>query len=601
MTTRVLARVLAIACFAVFLGRTFHKGWNIDESDFPNYYTAAVLVRHGEPLIEYYDWAWFQRQMNFAGIEDPLGTYIPQTPLTMVPLLPMAGYPAQTAKRIWLSVNLGLLIGGVWLLSRITGFRIEQVALVLFAGYGTLQSNIHLGQYYILLFFLLTLAMWYLQEKQSAAAGAICGAVFALKLYGAPFLLYFVAKRNWKGVVGMIGAVLLAGGIATGMFGWHDVHYFLREILPRAIDGEGMGNPYHPADGTVVALLRRLFLREPELNPYPPWDVPWMFFFLRPFVTLAILVFTTVSVALRGTELDLRGFAWFTIATLCVSPNLGSYAFLLFLPPILVLMKDFGRQGRFVLVITYALLGFPLRLEWTAAFPKLWIFLALFLWVGFSHWRLLRPKLAVALAVGVALVASLDAWRHMASYASEPGRRFPEVMLGQGPTTNFTSAFAVSRAGIFSQVIADGHYVVVWLHDGKSEKLSFAGEAFHPASVTPDGPVYFELVAHGISASMGFDPASRTAWPTAMPELLGRTDHVVSPDGNWVAFETKAAIGQHIWLRKNGNDRAELLAGGKCVNASPTWELDSKAILFTSDCQRGMGLPALYRAKVESE
>lgn len=100
---------------------------------------------------------------------------------------------------------------------------------------------------------------------------------------------------------------------------------------------------------------------------------------------------------------------------------------------------------------------------------------------------------------------------------------------------------------------------------------------------------------------MGFDPSRRTAEPTAMPELPGRTDSVASPDGKWVAFEAKADLGQQIWLQKTGDDRAELLAGGRCVNASPTWELDSKAILFTSDCQRGVGLPALYRAKVESE
>jgi len=134
MNVRIAARFLALACFALFLGRTFHKGWNIDQSDFPNYYTAAVLVRHGEPLRKYYDWAWFQRQMNFSGVEEPLGTYIPQTPLTMLPLVPMASYPVQTAKRIWLSVNLFFLIGAVWLLSSTTGIAFEYVALVLFAG-----------------------------------------------------------------------------------------------------------------------------------------------------------------------------------------------------------------------------------------------------------------------------------------------------------------------------------------------------------------------------------------------------------------------------------------------------------------------------------
>ncbi len=222
-----VGRILALACFALFLGRTFRAGWNIDDTDFPNYYTPAVLVRHGEPLNKYYDWAWFQRQMNFAGIEEPLGTYIPQTPLAMLPLLPMAGFPAQTAKRMWLTLNLGLLIAAVLMLSRITKFRIEHVALVLFAGYGTLQSNFYLGQYYVFLFFLVTLAFYCLEREQSAASGVVCGTIFALKLYGAPFLLCFAAKRNWKAVAGMVGAI--AAGWWTGD---GDVWMARRKLFP---------------------------------------------------------------------------------------------------------------------------------------------------------------------------------------------------------------------------------------------------------------------------------------------------------------------------------------------------------------------------------
>ena len=39
------ARVLAVLMFAVFLASSFRKGWTRSETDFPNYYTAAVLVR----------------------------------------------------------------------------------------------------------------------------------------------------------------------------------------------------------------------------------------------------------------------------------------------------------------------------------------------------------------------------------------------------------------------------------------------------------------------------------------------------------------------------------------------------------------------------
>ena len=101
------ARALALLMFAVFLATSFRKGWTHSETDFPNYYTAAVLVRQGAPLRDYYDWTWFQRQMSYAGIEHQLGAYLPQTPLTMLPIVPLAGFPVLRAglHRIQVVVN----------------------------------------------------------------------------------------------------------------------------------------------------------------------------------------------------------------------------------------------------------------------------------------------------------------------------------------------------------------------------------------------------------------------------------------------------------------------------------------------------------------
>jgi hypothetical protein len=107
---------------------------------------------------------------------------------------------------------------------------------------------------------------------------------------------------------------------------------------------------------------------------------------------------------------------------------------------------------------------------------------------------------------------------------------------------------------------------------------------------------------------MEFDPAKRTSRAVIglMPPLAAGDDpdalaSVESPDGKWVAFEKKVPGARQIWLRNAANRGEDLLAGGKCNNRAPAWELDSKALLFTSDCQRGIGLPALYRAPVGGE
>jgi hypothetical protein len=591
------ARALALACLALFLGRTFHKGWTTNESDFPNYYTAAVLMRHGEPLHKYYDWAWFQRQMNFAGIEEPLGTYVPQTPLTMLPLVPLAGLPVQRAKQVWLSVNLVLLAATVWLLGQITKFRFEHIALLLFAGYGTLQSNFYLGQYYVFLLFLVTLAFYCLERRQDALGGGVLGVVFALKLYGAPFALYFVAKRNWKALAGMVAVMVAAAGLAIAIFHWSEVRYFADQVFPRAVDGEGSADPFHTNNGTLLTLLRRTLVPEAELNPKPLWSAPWLFFFLRPFVTLAILGVAAVGVGLKGTECDRRGFAWFMIAALCVAPNLGSYAFILFLLPILLLMEQANTTERVFLVVAYVLLGFPLRLEWTGLFPKLWIGLALFLIGGRDYWRLLTPRTAIVVLGCVAAVATVDARRHILSYRNEPSQHFERIPIEKGVV--LTPSVAVSKDGIFAQVIGRDRYLLSWLHDGRAEALSFPGEVFHPVATSVDGPIDFELVTHGTSQVMQVDPKTGTTTLASRPELPWAVGPVTSPDGEWVAFETAATEGStQIKLRRVSTGTETTLTGGRCDSAAPAWEPDSRSLLFTSDCGRAFGLPALYRARV---
>src|SRR5215475_1613638 len=91
--------------FVVFLGTAFRTGWTRLSTDFPNYYTAAVLMRQRKPLRDFYNWTWFARQMDYAGAAGQLGAYTPQTPLTMLPMVPLTGLPVQQAKRVWIAVN----------------------------------------------------------------------------------------------------------------------------------------------------------------------------------------------------------------------------------------------------------------------------------------------------------------------------------------------------------------------------------------------------------------------------------------------------------------------------------------------------------------
>jgi Glycosyltransferase family 87 len=586
-----ILRALALFTLLFFFATAFRHGWQRAETDFPNYYTAAVLVRQHEPLRNYYDWTWFARQMIYSGMERQMSAYSPQTPLTMVPMLGFTRLRVQNAKRAWLVCNLAFLGAAIWMLSRVTRFRIEEVWLLAFSGYFSLHANFLLGQYYVFLLFLLTSAFYLFHRGRSGSSGFVAGVAFALKLYAGPFLLYFVAKRKWKAVTGMVVAILGAGIVAIAMFGWPDVHYYLTQILPRSLEG-GSADPYHPGNPALSTLLRRWFLPEPELNPVARWNAPWLFFFLRTFLSLAIIVFTSLGV-MTNARSDRRDFAWFLIAVMLLSTNVASYTFLLLLLPLILLLHDCGWELGCYLVASYILLNLPLGPDWL--FPKLWLLVALFLVLGWDFLHALPVKLVVPALALVLGVSVLDAGKHMRGYEQEPGRRFQPVAAGG--RSLFSSFPVLTKAGLFFQSMGEDRYVVRWIHDGAAEEISLDGDAFQPMAL-PDGTIAIELARHGSSQMVRFDPTTREI--SSLRGEFARDDRgsASSPDGNWFAHTVESEGAKHLWLRNVVSGREIRLGGGNCNSSWPAWQLDSRAVVFASDCGRALGLPSLYSAQV---
>ena len=587
------ARALALLMLVVFLATSFRKGWTRHETDFPNYYTAAVLVRRGAPLRDYYDWTWFQREMHYAGIRGQLGSYLPQTPLTMLPIAPIAKFSVQTAKQIWLVLNLVFLATTLWTLSNATQIRTEHIAILMFLGYGSLQSNFRLGQYYVFLLFLLTLAYYCLERGKSTTSGFLCGVAFGLKLYGGPFLLYFVVKRNWKAVAGMLAASALAVVTAIALFGWGDVHFYATQILPRCLEGEVI-DPYNAANGTLTTLLRHSFVMESDLNPHPLSNAPVVFFFLRTFTALLILGYTLFGLASEPRDFCRGGFAWFTIAILLLSSNAAPYTYILLLLPVTLLLQPAGPKERIYLIASYVALNFLLLPSWVRFFPKLCILFALYLVAGRHYWRALRPEIVAGGLLAAMIIAPLDAVGHLTRYRLEPNRHFQRLAVDRG--TYLSTYPAVTSAGLFYQAMVRSGYVLRWSHDGRMEEFAFGGQVFHPVAPSFVGPIYFELVKDGASTTMMFDPGTRKAVPAPPPQVTTERS-VVSPDGKWIAFESMQAGAKQIWLRDTVSGKAGVALGGDCNNSSPVWE-DSHSLIFASDCGRGLGMPVLYRANI---
>ena len=111
---------------------------------------------------------------------------MPYTPLTMLPVLPLAAFPPQRAKQIWLALEIMLLVATIVVLARLSRLGILEVAVL---GLLAHSGNFQLGQDYILILFLVACGAWCLLRGCERWGGGLFGIACPLELYTVPFVL----------------------------------------------------------------------------------------------------------------------------------------------------------------------------------------------------------------------------------------------------------------------------------------------------------------------------------------------------------------------------------------------------------------------------
>jgi Tol biopolymer transport system component len=72
----------------------------------------------------------------------------------------------------------------------------------------------------------------------------------------------------------------------------------------------------------------------------------------------------------------------------------------------------------------------------------------------------------------------------------------------------------------------------------------------------------------------------------------------VSPDGHWLAFSELQSGNWHLWLRDLHNGQTGRLTQADCNNVEANWALDSKTLIYASDCGRALWFTALCRRRI---
>jgi Glycosyltransferase family 87/WD40-like Beta Propeller Repeat len=354
--------VLVGLLVAHFCVRDVPKAWHSLNNDFPDYYVPAVLVHQHYDTSRIYEWIWLERQKDHRLVDRQTVNLMPSTTLSTLALYPFASMSELGAKRAWFLSNLGLLIVTLILLRDMTQLSWRRIALVTAISY-PLRLNFIVGQYYVLLLFLLTLACYLYLRQRRLLAGVLIGIASGLKIFPVLYLLYFLRKRDWRALAGGMVGGLISAVVAVLVFGWQANRSFLLQVLPATLRGEIM-SVYALKIASASTLLHHLFIYEPQLNPHPAINAPWLFAVIHPIVQMAMIAPALLLAIPDESGARRLRLEWIAIllASLAVSTSPQAYLFTLLILPACVALEALQEKSAYlsfaVLLPLYFVAGF---------------------------------------------------------------------------------------------------------------------------------------------------------------------------------------------------------------------------------------------------
>jgi hypothetical protein len=182
--------------------------------------------------------------------------------------IPVAWLDARTARLAWLASSLAAFLAVVWALvqwSSRNGRRVSAPVILLVLLAPPVFTNLRIGQGYLLVFALFGTAVMLLARGRDSAAGALLGALLALKTSGVALAVLLAARRRWRALaMAAIVAILLALAITPFIDPsmWWVYPNHVRAYVNRPASSV-------TAYQTTLSLFRRLCVADPTWNPSP--------------------------------------------------------------------------------------------------------------------------------------------------------------------------------------------------------------------------------------------------------------------------------------------------------------------------------------------
>lgn len=371
-----------------FVAHTLYPASQTLTHGFGAYYTAARLLRTGQFSAQMYDPAYFRPMVRADSHQQADDIYHANPPTTSLMLWPLSFLSIEKARLVWTLTNTALLFGGlILLLFTFSPRPILPVGAPL-ASLGMLfqpaLENIKWGQAYLLIFFLLALAVAAGSKlaKSNAFSDPLGGAALALALVlktaGWALIPVLAWQRRWQALAWMAGIAGLILLLTLPLFPpllWQKYGQLLYET------GSSTAT-CATAYQTTRSLLCRLFVFDPVWSQTPLINLPWLASILLISLALLTMGFILTFAGRDETQALVAALAWGVV----FAPLGEQYHHTVMLIPLSWLILHWGRLNRFsrgCLIAAVCLYILPLPGQnggWTLlAYPRLygaWLTLA---------------------------------------------------------------------------------------------------------------------------------------------------------------------------------------------------------------------------------
>jgi Glycosyltransferase family 87/WD40-like Beta Propeller Repeat len=485
-------------------------------------------------------------------------------------MVPLSYFDPLTAKRLWIVINLLLLLVIVQLLSRTTRLSKKHILILILLAALPLRTSFLYGQMHVLVLALITSGFYFYRRNRWIVSGMCLAVAAALKVYPLLYGLYLLRKRQWRCLTVLLGATLTVQVLCYLVFGASTMHTYLYQVLPRSFRGEVL-DPYNAQASSGSAFFHRMLLREPDLNPHPLLHSPLSYEILYPLWQAVLLAPLLCLVSRRSDSLSRDNLEWaaFTAVILVLSPVPASYHFVVLIFSVVLAVDALAaaeRSAKMVMVALFVLVcnidaivpraGPTFSLLTLATFSRLWLgmgmclFFFLLLWKYRGRQELRRTRAgfllaATLLSTAIWIVGFVTWRRHFAGLYADSARRI------QLPFASYliTDPHAARDCLVTTAMQATGYRVLGKgcppLAESSSELPDELSSAIDSNASTlwieVAGTFGSELVQQSLRASPG-------VLETTIPPIPNAESPALSADGKWLVFLRERQGRGSLWI-----------------------------------------------------